>query len=75
MSAAAFAGPSENGSRRTFETFRGAPAPTPQEALNRDRAPYALTGQRPERRVVMFRDVPMGRGQTQSIPFWTWVAE
>jgi|tagenome__1003787_1003787.scaffolds.fasta_scaffold20615167_1 hypothetical protein len=69
----AFAGPSDHQGRRFGDFSR-----TERPELNRSRdrtAPYALTGQRPQRRVVQYRDVPSGRGQTQSVPFWVWVSE
>jgi hypothetical protein len=70
----ALAGPSDHQSRR-FGDYSAAERP---ELNRRDRqrnAPYALTGERAQRRVVKFRDVPTGRGQTESVPYWQWVSE
>jgi hypothetical protein len=39
------------------------------------RAPYALTGDRVQRRVLVTRDVPRGRGQSELASYWTWVSE
>ena len=70
----AVAGPSDHVSRRVGDVSK-----TERPELNRDRrvsrAPYALTGQREQRRVLEFRDVPKGRGQTERVAFWTWVSE
>ena len=70
----ALAGPSDHASRRLGDVSR-----TERPELNRGvharRAPYALTGQRGQRRVLQFRDVPKGRGQTERAAFWTWVTE
>jgi hypothetical protein len=69
-STAALAGPSDHQSRRIGDPSRG------ERLENRTRpAPYALTGDREQRRVLTFRDVPQGRGQTQRLPYWTWVSE
>jgi hypothetical protein len=69
-SSAALAGPSDHQSRRIADPSRG------ERAEHRTRrAPYALTGDRVQRRVIKFRDVPQGRGQSERLPFWTWVSE
>jgi hypothetical protein len=69
-SSAVIAGPSDHMSRRLAEPSRA------ERAENQTRpAPYALTGERVQRRVLQFRDVPQGRGQTQQMPYWTWVSE
>lgn len=69
-SSAAFAGPSDHTSRRLAEPSRA------QRPENRSRpAAYALTGDRVQHRVLQFRDVPQGRGQTQRMAYWTWVSE
>ena len=69
-SSAALAGPSDHQSRRIGDPSRG------DRLENRTRtAPYALTGQPVQRRVLQFRDVPHGRGQVQRLPYWTWVSE
>ena len=69
-SSAALAGPSDHQSRRLAEPSRG------ERPQTRNRtAPYALTGDRVQRRVLTYRDVPQGRGQTQRLPYWTWVSE
>jgi hypothetical protein len=68
------AGPSDHASRRPGDVSK-----TERADLSRDgharRAPYALTGQREQRRVLEFRDVPKGRGQSERVAFWTWVTE
>ena len=70
----ALAGPSDHASRPLGDVSK-----TERPELNRDgrarRAPYALTGQREQRRVLQFRDVPKGRGQSERVAFWTWVTE
>ena len=71
--ASALAGPSDHQQRRFGDYSR-----TERPELNRrdrERAPYALTGERTQRRVLVRRDVPTGRGQTESRAFWTWVSE
>ena len=70
----ALAGPSDH-QGRPFGDFSATGRP---ELNRRDRqrtTPYALTGEREQRRVVKFRDVPRGHGQTESVPYWTWVSE
>jgi hypothetical protein len=69
----ALAGPSDHQSRR-FGDYSATERPE-MNRRDRDRAPYALTGERPQRRVVKFRDVPKGRGQSESVPYWQWVSE
>jgi len=70
VSSAALAGPSDHQSRRLADPSRN------DRLENRTRpAPYALTGDRVQRRVLEFRDVPTGRGQSQRLPYWTWVSE
>jgi hypothetical protein len=70
----ALAGPSDHASRRPGDVSR-----TERPDLSREgdarRAPYALTGERTQRRVLQFRDAPKGRGQTDRVVFWTWVSE
>jgi|1185.fasta_scaffold1311685_1 hypothetical protein len=69
-SSAALAGPSDHQSRRIGDPSRS------DRLENRTRStPYALTGDRVQRRTLRFRDVPQGRGQSQSLPYWTWVSE
>jgi hypothetical protein len=68
-SACAFAGPSDHWSRQPAD-FR----PSAQSSRTQ-RAPYALTGDRVQRRVLVTRDVPRGRGQTERASYWTWVTE
>ena len=71
-SLSAFAGPSDHQGRR-FGDFSATERP---ELNRRDRnAPYALTGERTQRRVLQYRDAPAGRGQTQRVAYWTWVTE
>ena len=70
----ALAGPSDHASLRPGE----AAATQSREAGNgrsTRQAPYALTGVREQRRVLEYRDVPRGRGQTDRVAFWTWVSE
>jgi len=70
----ALAGPSDHQSRR-FGDYSVTERP---ELNRRDRqrsAPYALTGERTQHRVLKFRDVPKGRGQSESVPYWQWVSE
>ena len=65
----AYAGPSDHWSRQPADL-------RPGERVERTRrAPYALTGDRVQRRVLVTRDVPRGRGQTERAAFWTWVSE
>jgi hypothetical protein len=73
-SSAAFAGPSDFASRRFGDYSQSARPEVRRESRQRN-TPYALTGERPQRRVLQFRDVPRGRGQTESQAFWVWVAE
>jgi hypothetical protein len=74
VSTFALAGPSDHASRRLGDV-----SATERPDLRKDsharRAPYALTGPREQRRVVQFRDVPKGRGQSDRAAFWTWVSE
>jgi hypothetical protein len=73
---AACAGPSENQFRPPGSGAGDATVRT----VTRDRsearmATYRLTGDRPQRRVEVVKDVPQGRGQTLRVPFWVWVSE
>ena len=68
-SVSAFAGPSDHWTRQAADSRVGA------RIARSERAPYALTGDRVQRRVMVMRDVPRGRGQTESVPFWVWVSE
>ena len=70
----ALAGPSDHASRRLGDVS-GTERRDLGKASHVRRAPYALTGQREQRRVLQFRDVPKGRGQTERAAFWTWVSE
>ncbi len=70
-STVALAGPSDHASRPTG----GAGATERREARKYARsanAPSALTGGPVRVRVVVHRDVPKGRGQTEKLPFWIW---
>ena len=68
-SAAAFAGPSDHWTQR-FESRQQV------RRADRDRnTPYALTGDRVQRRVQVTRDVPQGRVQTERRTFWVWQSE
>ena len=70
----AFAGPSDH----TIRGYGGTAGAGRTEVRRPDRdrnAPYALTGQRPQRRVLVFRDVPRGRGQFERTAFYQWVSE
>jgi hypothetical protein len=71
--ASASAGPSDH----TIRGYGGTAGTgrTEVRRADRDRAPYALTGQRPQRRVLTFRDVPRGRGQFDRVAFYQWVSE
>jgi hypothetical protein len=73
---AACAGPSEN------QIYRpgGGGGDANVRAVTRDPsraqlASYRLTGDRPQRRVEVVKDVQQGRGQTLRVPFWVWVSE
>ncbi len=68
-SASALAGPSDHWSRQPAGARPGA-----GEGRTRN-APYALTGDRVQRRVLVTRDVPRGRGQTERAAYWVWVSE
>ena len=70
----AFAGPSDHAGRSPGDPGR-AGRPEIGKADRPGRAPYALTGERVQRRVIKFRDIQKGRGQTERVPFWTWVTE
>jgi hypothetical protein len=63
-------GPSDHQSRRIADPAR---ADRPEQRTRS--APYALTGDRVQRRVLEYRDVPQGRGQVQRLPYWRWVSE
>ena len=73
-SATVLAGPSDHASRRLGDV-----STTERSDRRTDRharqAPYALTGHREQRRVLVFRDVPKGRGQTERVAFRIWVSE
>ena len=66
------AGPSDHASRRPGDAGR-AQRPEVRKHDRRARPPFALSGERAPRRVLEYRDVPRGRGQSESMPFWTWV--
>jgi hypothetical protein len=68
-SVAAFAGPSDHWSRQPADRVGS------QSRSTGRNAPYALTGQRGQRRVMVTRDVPRGHGQTESVSYWAWVSE
>jgi len=65
-SVSAFAGPSDHWSRQPGD-LRLSP--------RSERPAYALTGDRVQRRVLLTRDVPRGRGQTERASYWVWVSE
>jgi hypothetical protein len=69
-----FAGPSDHAGRR-FGDFSREQRPEMRKSDRVHAAPYALTGERVQRRVLEYRDVPKGRGQTERMAFWTWVTE
>ena len=70
------AGPSDHRSREFGDYSRSQRPDLRQRERDRNEArPYALTGDRVQRRVLQFRDVPRGRGQTERLPFWTWASE
>ena len=72
----ALAGPSDHRSREFGDYSRSQRPDLRQRERDRNESrPYALTGDRVQRRVVEFRDVPRGRGQTERLPFWTWASE
>ena len=73
-STAAFAGPSDHQSRR-FGDYSATERPDLRRTRAARQAPYALTGQTPQRRVLVYRDVPTGHGQTDRRAFWQWTAE
>ena len=66
-SASASAGPSDHWTQR-FES-------RPEVRRTNRTAPYALTGDRVQRRVQVTRDVPQGHGQTERRTFWVWQSE
>ena len=70
----AFAGPSDHASR-PFGEFTRSERSDVRTADRAKDAPYALTGERVQRRVLEYRDVPKGRGQTERVAFWTWKSE
>jgi hypothetical protein len=70
----AFAGPSDHASRPFGDAAR-TERPKVEGGTRVRGAPYALTGERVQRRVLEYRDVPKGRGQIERLPFWTWVTE
>ena len=72
-STVAFSGPSDHASRRAGDSSR-IESPEVRKAGDND-APHALTGGRVQRRVLEYRDVPKGRGQTERVPFFRWVTE
>ena len=65
----ALAGPSDHASLRPGDAARSA---RPRAGL---KAPYALTGRPEQRRVLEYRDVPKGRGQSERQAFWAWKSE
>ena len=65
----ALAGPSDHAGRRPGDVAASA---RPRAVA---KPPYALTGRQVQRRVLEYRDVPHGRGQTERVAFWRWVAE
>lgn len=70
----AFAGPSDHQSREPGDYSVTERPELRRQARDRN-APYALTGQRQQRRIVVIRDVPRGRGRTESVAFYKWVSE
>ena len=70
----ALAGPSDHRSRE-FGDYSRSQRPDLRQRERAGPRPYALTGDRVQRRVLQFRDVPRGRGQTERVPFWTWASE
>jgi hypothetical protein len=70
----AVAGPSDHAGR-PFGDFSRTDRREVRSAARVRSAPYALTGERVQRRVLEFRDVPKGRGQTEKVAFRTWVTE
>ena len=72
--AVAFAGPSDHASR-PFGDFARSDRTQVRTANRTKDAPYALTGERVQRRVLEYRDLPKGRGQTEKVAFWTWRSE
>ena len=71
-SSLAFAGPSAHAGRRLGDYSRSE-RPEARDGRAACTPPYALTGERVQRRVLEYRDVPKGRGQSERMPFWTWV--
>jgi hypothetical protein len=78
MTAPTLAGNSDHGGYEPGDSTRVRRAPAadrPGSPVSRGaasaerRAPYALTGDTGQR-VLEWRDVPAGRGQTQRLPFW-----
>jgi len=70
----AFAGPSDHAGRTPGDPARA--GHSEMRKVDRPvRAPYALTGQRTQHRVVEYRDIPRGRGQTERAAFWKYVTE
>ena len=70
-SASASAGPSDHWTQR-FESRHEVRRTNRQAGRT---APYALTGERVQRRVQVTRDVPQGHGQTERRTFWVWQSE
>ena len=73
-STVALAGPSDHAARR-FGDYSHTERPEMRKDRHSRNAPYALSGERTQRRVLKFRDVPKGRGQTELATFWYWVNE
>ena len=73
-SAFAVAGPSDHTNHRPGDNSSPGRTEARKEVRVRT-GPYALAGDRVQRRVVQFRDVPRGRGQTERAPFWRWVSQ
>ena len=70
----ALAGPSDHASRRLGDVS-AAERPEMRTGRHARQVAYALTGAREQRRVLVFRDVPKGRGQTERMAFRIWVSE
>jgi hypothetical protein len=63
----ALAGPSDHAGRRAGDGRR--------TVARRVKAPAALAGDPMPRRVLVYHDVPKGRGQSEHLPFWVWLNE
>ena len=73
-STVASAGPSDHSARR-FGDYTHTERPEMRKDRHSRSAPYALSGERTQRRVLKFRDAPKGRAQTELAAFWQWVSE